>query len=294
MLLLNTKAMGEEIKRLRKLNKMSQKQLAEGLCTQPTISGIEAGKVYPSIDILLLISIRLKVNLGYLFKILLNDTQNYIEETKEHIEELLKKKNYQEVFDLCQFEKKQNNTRYVSYTFDHFINWTYIISSYYLKNLTWKECIEKLKDLLNHSHLLFGHEFQDLKIRNSIAIIFAENELFEEALMEYKDMLAYKDFLTQHPKFHLKIHYNMSKLYFSMERYKESLFHSEEGITISRKNEDMSVLGQLYFQQGDCFEKMNKSYHEIKRSYQNSIIIFQLLKRENYIEMIRDQKAKYT
>jgi HTH-type transcriptional regulator, pleiotropic regulator of extracellular virulence genes len=293
VLILNTKALGEEIKRLRKLNKKSQKQLAEGLCTQPTISGIEAGKVYPSIDILYLISVRLKVNLEYLFKILLNEAKNYMEETKEHIEDLLKEKNYQEVFDLCQFEKKQNNSRNVSYTFDQFINWTYIISNYYLKNIDWKECIEELNQLLNHSHLLFGHEFQDLKIRNSIAIIYAENDLFEDALSEYKEILAFKDFISQHPKFHLKIHYNMSKLYFSMGKYKESLFHAEEGISLSRKNEDISVLGQLYFQQGDCFEKMNKRFLEIKQSYQNSMMIFQLLNRENYIEMIKEQKVKY-
>ncbi|WP_299095523.1 hypothetical protein [uncultured Metabacillus sp.] len=44
MIELNTKALGMEIKRLRKVNNLSQSQLAEGICTQATIVELKLEK----------------------------------------------------------------------------------------------------------------------------------------------------------------------------------------------------------------------------------------------------------
>ncbi|PLR77534.1 hypothetical protein CU633_10065 [Bacillus sp. V3-13] len=158
---MNANQLGAEIKRLRKIHKMSQKELASGICTQPAISGIESGKVYPSIDILYLLSIRLRVSMDYFLKILLNDSSTYIEDTKEHIDELLKNKDYQEIYELCKFELQQLKHRNMNFTFTQFIKWCHSVSSYYLGIIKWKKCIEELNNLLDDSHLLTGHKFQD-------------------------------------------------------------------------------------------------------------------------------------
>lgn len=289
---MNTTELGSEIKRLRKNNRLSQKQLAEGICTQPAISGIEAGKVYPSIDILYLLSIRLKVTLDFFIKILLNDSQNYIEVTKTHIDFLLKVKEYQEAYELTSFELKQP-TRNLGYYYAHFIKWAYIIAGYYIKKVDFQECVTELLNLLDTSHPLFGHDFQDLKIKNSLAIIYAENEKYQESLDEFNSILNFKDFLNQQPRFHIKIHYNLSKLYFLKHEIEESLAHSSEGITISEKEEDMSMLGHLYFQKGMCLEEKNEDILEIRNCYRKSLLIFQLLGRENYVQMTKDKKGEF-
>jgi HTH-type transcriptional regulator, pleiotropic regulator of extracellular virulence genes len=290
---LNKVELGKEIKFLRKLNKLSQNEMAEGICTQPTISGIEAGKVYPSVDILYLLSIRLKVNFEHFVKILLNDTKSYIEETKGQIEILLKNKNYHEIYEICTFELSQRKSREIGFAFEQYINWTYIISKYYLKLISTQECIEHLNKMLEQQHLLSSYEFQDLKISNSLAIIYAENKLYEESLEQYKKILILKESLIQKPKFYLKIHYNLSKLHYLLEEYENSLSHVQQGIYLSKKIEDISVLGQLFFQQGECFERLSRPLEDISECYKRSMQIFEVLNRNTYIQMLKEQKGKF-
>lgn len=292
MIVLNAKALGEEIKRLRKTNNLSQAQLAEGICTQATISGIEAGKGYPSVDILYILSIRLKVSLDYFFKILLNDAQGYIQETEHMLEDLMKKKDYKETFEITTNELKQTS-RNLGYKFDQLIKWVHIISSYYLKKMDWQKAVTKLENLLDSNHPLFGQDFIDFKIQNSLAIIYAENKMFQKSLQQYNTILSYHDFLKQHHRFRIKIHYNLSKLYFLQQEYEHSLEHTKLGISLSNQYEDVSMAGQLYFQQGMSLEVLKADPQKISDAFKKSLFIFQLLDRQEYIQMVNEQKSEF-
>ncbi|WP_313800104.1 helix-turn-helix domain-containing protein [Cytobacillus sp.] len=292
MIVLNAKALGEEIKRLRKTNNLSQAQLAEGICTQATISGIEAGRGYPSVDILYILSIRLKVSLDYFFKILLNDAQGYIQDTERMLEDLMKKKDYKETFEITTNELKQS-TRNLGYKFDQLIKWVNIISSYYLKKVDWQKAVSMLENLLDSSHPLFGQDFIDFKIQNSLAIIYAENKMFQKSLQQYNTILSYHDFLKQHHRFQIKIHYNLAKLYYLQQDYIHSLKHTDLGITLSNQNEDMSMVGQLYFQQGMSLEELNADPQKISDAFKTSLFIFKLLGRQEYVRMVNEQKGAF-
>ncbi|WP_102275215.1 helix-turn-helix domain-containing protein [Cytobacillus massiliigabonensis] len=292
MIVLNAKALGEEIKRLRKTNNLSQAQLAEGICTQATISGIEAGRGYPSVDILYILSIRLKVSLDYFYKILLNDAQGYIQETERILEDLMKRKDYKETFEITANELKQS-TRNLGYKFDQLIKWVYTISSYYLKKIDWQKAVTMLEDLLDSNHPLFGQDFIDFKIQNSLAIIYAENKMFQKSLQQYNTILSYHDFLKQHYLFQIKIHYNLAKLYFLQQDFKLSLIHAELGIQLSLENEDISMAGQLYYQQGISLEELGANPQKISDAFKTSLFIFQLLKRQEYVQMINKKKGEF-
>ena len=291
MVELNAKALGAEIKRLRKMNKISQAQLADGICTQATISGIEAGRGYPGVDILYIISIRLKVSLEYLYKILLNDAEDYIKETEELLENLMKQKNYQEAFEICQSERKQGS-RQLGYKFEQLIAWVHIVSSYYLEKYDYHTAIKELENLLDDDHPLFGQDFIDFRIQNSIAIIFAENNLFQKSLRQYKKILTYKEFLKQQHKFQIKLHYNISKLFFLQKEYTLSLEHADLGIALGKQKEDISMTGQLYFQRGECLEVLSGDIMKAIDSYRRSMFIFELLGNEQYVKMVKEQKRE--
>ncbi|WP_456278818.1 helix-turn-helix domain-containing protein [Bacillus sp. AK128] len=286
---MNAVLLGEEIKRLRKKYGYSQQQLADGICTQPTISGIEAGKVYPSIDILYSLSLRLKVGLDYFITILLNESELYINETIDYINERLKLKEYKEILSITSFERKQNMNR--GYQFSQFISWVHLISSYHTGAMNWRECIHQLQSLQDLTHPLYGRGLEDFKIQNSIAIIYAENGEYVTSLSHYHELLDQKDFLRQQPKFLLKLLYNLSKTYYMNQQFEQSLYYASEGIIHSVKTEDMSVLGQLYFQKGMALEKLNRSLEEAKNCYQSSYIIFKMLNREGFTEMVVNQKG---
>ena len=61
-------SIGNEIKRIRKQKKMTQKELCDGICSQAEISKIENGRNSPTIDLLQQIAKRLRVPLSLLFR----------------------------------------------------------------------------------------------------------------------------------------------------------------------------------------------------------------------------------
>lgn len=60
------------LKNRRKELKMSQKELAEGICKQGQISRLESGEYTPGADFLYALSRRLKVSMDYFLKNMLN------------------------------------------------------------------------------------------------------------------------------------------------------------------------------------------------------------------------------
>ena len=59
---------GNEIKRIRKEKKMTQKELCDGICSQAEISKIENGRNSPTIDLLQQIAKRLRIPMSILFR----------------------------------------------------------------------------------------------------------------------------------------------------------------------------------------------------------------------------------
>lgn len=62
------KGLGERVKRLRKERGMTQVELAEGICTDATISGLERGTINVSIDILVGVAEKLRVPLKEIYR----------------------------------------------------------------------------------------------------------------------------------------------------------------------------------------------------------------------------------
>jgi len=61
------KSFGQQIKQLRSERKMTQKELAKGVCSQAELSKIENGKTMPTIDLVQRLSQKLHISMEQLF-----------------------------------------------------------------------------------------------------------------------------------------------------------------------------------------------------------------------------------
>ena len=91
--------LGAEIKKIRMLRGLTQKQLSDNICHQSEVSRIEAGSVYPSMDILQGIAAKLRVPIIHFYEVLIYSDIERKKQFKDHIIVLCKQKKYKEIYN---------------------------------------------------------------------------------------------------------------------------------------------------------------------------------------------------
>ncbi|KON86557.1 hypothetical protein AF332_26090 [Sporosarcina globispora] len=287
------KKLGNEIKWLRKKLGISQKELAKGICHQSEISRIEAGEVYPRIDVLHKISLRLRVTIQH-FLSLSNDRTDYFDETIKYLMSLNRLFKYKDIYDLTNSElnyriKKDN------YYFFTFLVWQNTVAKFKLGILNYTEIIEILLQLINDDQSFILDDFLDLKIINSIATIYAESCCYNDAIIFYKQILDTDVKSEKFPIFKAKVINNYSKCLYILGRYHESIKISKAGIKICKEEYNMEIIGYLYERLAESQEKLLDEFpeKEIAKNYYKAIFYLQVLNVQPYIIKIKKSKKRF-
>ncbi|WP_172970950.1 helix-turn-helix domain-containing protein [Bacillus sp. THAF10] len=285
---------GQTIKELRKNQLLTQKSLAEGICSQTTISLIESGLTLPSVDILYYLSKRLNVSLDYFFQESEREIANYEITTTELIEQLWKTKDYEEIYRITESERKQQKNRDLSHEFYLFIELHYYLTSNLSGKMAWDTCIRKLKKLIR-DNTIHKPKLLDLRIKNAIANILVEHGKNKEAMKIYEDLLRlnYMEDSYSSVRLRLKVYFNLARLYYQSLDYEKSYSTALNGIKLSIKFEDVSMIGNLYVHGAQCLQQLNR-HKEALEFLNQAKFIYTLLKRSWYLEFVENllQEAK--
>ncbi|WP_161568381.1 helix-turn-helix domain-containing protein [Anaerobacillus alkaliphilus] len=292
---MNLKHFSKELAWLRIKNGLSQKELAKGICTQPAISKIENGEVCPQLDTLHLLSLKLKVPLSYFIHILLFENKDYIDQTVTYIEELTSRHRYEEAFRLVKAELTMKNQ---DPWFEAYLSWQRFYNGYHLKYYTADECLNGLKNLLKNDAIIL-ERFLDIKILNTIGTIYSNQGKYQESIFYYEKILdSYQEntinpLLESKNIYMLRVIYNKAKTLYDARNYELATETVSQGIQLSIKNQNMSLIGQFYYYQGQCFEKLHFPEGKIRKSYTQSLYFFELLGNDTYVGIIKKLKKKY-
>ncbi|MFB4165102.1 helix-turn-helix domain-containing protein [Alteribacillus sp. JSM 102045] len=252
--------LGKEIQYYRKLRGLSQQELAGSICNQSEVSRIEAGKVFPTLQILYYMSLKLKVPITFLLEASMREREDYIREIKEWIDELVSHKNYEEVYELARAELKQDYVLNDEALFSY-INWRYAVASYQTGHITVDQCIKKIEQSLVQTEEKFMNmaEGLDSKMRNSLAILYAEKQNYEKSFDCYETIIKQEKMLETDPSFLPKVYYNYGKTLFDCGSIEEAEKIVNQGIRQSVQCGNMLYIGQLYYQRGCCKEERNEA-----------------------------------
>ena len=287
---LDSKILGEEIKRIRVRKGLTQADLAKGICTQAAISGIESGRTFPSIDILYYLSLRLQVSMDYFFEKITFRQEQYINDTYTYMEKLIKEDKFEELLELCNFELKRESG-YKDQSLEIYLKWQRAVASHELDLSTWKECVLELQSLLQNDHYSIKQQFLNIRIKNSLGNVLASKGQYKEALQIYKEILEEDVNMDGYDRMKLKVFFNLSKTFYIMENYEESYHYSIEGIQLSLLKEDLSMLGSLYVQAGQSLFRMQGNKEKIMNLYENATFIFKIYGRDDYINVVKKLQA---
>ena len=279
---MHAQKLGAEIKKIRTMRGLTQKQLADNICHQSEVSRIESGVVYPSMDILQGIAAKLQVPIIHFYEVLAYSDIERKKQFKDQIQMLCKKKKYEEIYKKVWDELKKEEDHP---EFQQFLLWHYHLSAYVLKKVNYEYCILELKKLI-HKQLIGIDVFQNLYIENSIASIYAENKYFQKSIKLYQHILKQLESLHSNEEFAIKVGYNYAKALYLDEQYKKALHQVEKAIETSCRTSNMTLIGQLYYQKGECLEKLGDSENESRVAYEKALFFFELLDLHTYKDIL--------
>lgn len=282
---LENKEIGNKIKLLRKRARLTQKQLAEGICTQAQISNIEKGVLNPSSNIIYGISEKLRVDTNSFFNKNKTFQNEHVDSVKKIIRKLIRSRDYKSLSYVIQTEK--DNPLFQNDENKQFMLWHEGICDYYLE----KDVTLALKKIEGALNIKAPHKERMAEIMNSLAIIYNEEGDYEEALLRYRKAIELLDnnieVINNHVK--IRVFYGMSKCLTDMKKHSESLEFSEKGKALCIEGQTLYLLGELIYQTGLNYFKLG--HKELGFShYDKAYMLFKLQNNQKFADIVAYEK----
>lgn len=288
------KYLGLEISKLRAELGISQKELAKDICTQSTISRIEAGEVYPAIDTLLKIALKLQVPVEYFIEMLFHKNVLESEILIKDIESNLKVHKYDKVISIINANKIDKDNIWLNLYLEYMLH----TAQYSLKVISPEECIKKLKDILNFSNqTTIQFRFLHIKINNSIANVYGELGEIQKCLFYYNKILkehihkSYNDYKIYETL--IIVIFNKCKTLYDIHDYDLALETANLGIQKAKETSFFFFTGQFLYYKGQCLEKKAAPIAEIKEVYRQALFFFEFQELPFYIQAINQNKKQF-
>lgn len=288
--LLNLERLGAEIKKWRKTRKLTQIQLAKGICHQSEISRLEKGVSSPTTETLQAISLRLRLPVSYFFEVLIHDDVENMDGIIEELRELSYNKDYEGI--RRHTEDLLSGDEILHPEVRHYLRFHQLVSLYYIGVYDARYCISELHSLISDD--LKGVDLLlNYRIKTAIATIHAEQKNYNKAIKIMEEILDDKVASEEYERTTVTILYNLGKMKFMQGDYEGCLETTEEGIRISKKLRAMATLGQLYYQKASALEQLEAPCSEISENYKKAMFYFDELNLTLYQDILQKNKSKY-
>ena len=268
---------------------MSQKKLAEGICTQTIISRLEKGEVTPSIDIFFKIIKKLNIPTSEIEALFDIDTKEYQPSNFKvnELMELLYKRDYKTLdFVLSSIDKNTLDSKSILY-----FEWFQTITTYHIKNQL-DLSIKNLKTLIAKVEvgcLLY------CDICNTLGNFYSEKELFEDAILWYEKVLPYIK-IIQNTSSEQPFYYSIARIYGILNKLNDATYWNSTAITKALENKSFYLLGDNYYLQARLFEEQRLIEYAIN-SCNKATSIFSLENNEtmraltlSYLNYLKEKK----
>lgn len=288
-----TTSLGELIKFNRTAKGLTQSNLAEGICTQATISNLESKSSLPTISILLQISDKLNIEFDDIYEYTLENTNDYNRIFRQ-VRELCGKRKHEEAYNLIEKEIK----------FDMLETIYDIKQYYYYMGITSLVGFNRISDGIYYFNQALAAEsqnsidFLDVLSLNGIGIAyFRDNEndkastYFEQSIEQLDELSSLIDTMKDSLEIS-KIYYNTALFYSKIVKHNKAVNLCSLGIQLL-KNENLTYyLEYLLYEKAFNLMKLNK-LKESEKYYLYALVIADLNDNQQAIEGIKKDMKEY-
>ncbi|MEC1894308.1 helix-turn-helix domain-containing protein [Cytobacillus firmus] len=288
---LDFSVIGNKIKELRRIQRITQKELAEDICTQAQISKLENGEVIPCASTLFLISQKLGIDVNYFFNIGLTPRLDYVEEVARQLKIARRNFKYQEMEEIVEMEER-NPLFYQNQKYLQLLIWHKGICLYHVHS-DFERSLQALDEALALTNEKFRTE-QEMEILLSKGVVCFENNLLDEAIKIYESVYTEMKNLPQLRNYILKtkLLYNMARAFTRKGFYEKSTEICTEGIDWGIEKDNLFLLGELHYHIGYNFE-LSEDFRSAQEYMQKALLIFDLQKDHKYSDYINGKLMKW-
>ncbi|WP_347321588.1 helix-turn-helix transcriptional regulator [Rossellomorea sp. RS05] len=291
---------GKKISELRGEMNLTQGELAEGICTQASISLIEKGELDPNATSLYQISKKLGVDVNYFFHIGSTPRLDYITEVEKQVRKLRILNEFEEMMNIVSIEEKNplfyNDPKNLQFLYWH--------KSIYYSEV--KNDHQQAVSILEEAFALFPNKKRattELEIEMMLTIGIYEFSLgnYEAVIEEYgkiQKILDGTNRVLNDKSIKTRLFYNLARAHTRLGNLEESNAFLNEGIDWCIECEELYLLAGLYYQIGYNYE-LSEDYENALEYLDYCILLYALTpdhpvnngflteKREVYLDAIK-------
>lgn len=280
------KSFGQQIKQLRSERKMTQKELAKGVCSQAELSKIENGKTMPTIDLVQRLSQKLHISMEQLF--IDSNEIKLFQQYDLQLSDFSRRRHYDEMLDYI--ERLPSNLPPSVQLLVHYFEW---VAREGRNDIDYRTCISQLLRLSDEQHMETEYPVLYLRIRMSVANYYYLNAQYSYARKIYEELLTYDYSTYALKKLQSKVIYNHAQQLYFQNDFKTGLQITEKGILLSVERKDTAMLGHFYYQRGCFYEELNYSEHDICNAFTNAYSLFTAFGNVNHAELVLKGKKQF-
>lgn len=264
---------GAMIRELRCKMKLSQCELAEGICSQSEISKIENGLISPYIHTLFLISRRLGIDFNEFYSCMSNKDEDLVSSYKKRILNAIASKRFNTARHLIGETRELKEFKHADE--QQFLMWQEGKCFYYADGDPEKallRCEEALKAAIKQPLAE-----QDIEILAWIGEVCSTAPRILGRCKTTLDRIRYvmdDKLYAWNYKLATQALYVMARFHFHIQLIQEALQYCNRGIAICRKHQTMMFLGELILLQGQCKQELGE-FDEALQLYEQAVLFFE-------------------
>ena len=279
--------LASRLKERRKALKMSQKELAEGICKQGQISRIENGEYTPGSELLYALSRKLRVSMDYFFDEQVQDEKNELENFRLVAENFISQRDYSSLKYLYNLESKSSS--HLSLSDKMYLEWIQTLVLFYCDNNK-LEAVSKLEKLIKEKNI---SEINYLRFSNTLFNFYYDiddlnqfNEIRDNLEKRVNNLIIHT---IEELELSIKFNYNISRYLWLQKNVEDALNKISETIRICKRYRSNYLLADLYLLLGNASASFG-NIDEVRDYYTKAKFLYNLdgnqemsLKVEHYI-----------
>ena len=275
------------LKNRRKELKMSQRELAEGICKQGQISRLENGEFTPGADFLYALSKKLKVSIDYFFNEQIVEEIDELSEFKKLAQTFITNRNYESLKYIYELESVKVHR--FSLVNKFYMEWIKSLIDFYFYGQK-EEAVARLEKVLfqlNVTDLIY------LQVANTLFNFYYDIEDLE-SFNEIREKLEYQVNQLQlntieELNLSIKFNYNVCRYLWLQNNTEEAITKITDTIKQCKKYRTTYLLADLYLLMGNVSKNFSSKV-AVKEYFETAYFLYKLegnmsmaLKIEHYI-----------
>ena len=280
------------LKNRRKELKMSQRELAEGICKQGQISRLENGEFTPGADFLYALSKKLKVSMDYFFNEQIEEEIDELSEFKKLAQTFITNRNYESLKYIYELESVKVHR--LSLVDKFYMEWIKSLIDFYFYGQK-EEAVARLEKVLSQ---LSVTDLTYLQVANTLFNFYYDIEDLE-SFNEIREKLEYQVNQLQlntieELNLSIKFNYNICRYLWLQNNTEEAITKITDTINQCKTYRTTYLLADLYLLIGNVSKNFSSKI-AVKEYFETAYFLYKLegnmsmaLKIEHYIADITE------